>query len=197
MKRSNAGAQLILVFLIITASFVVSWKLIIPKYQASKQQSDQLDVDIENAKNKLDSLNTARTSLAGLGDIVNQMLVAVPSDKDSPNLITELEAIANTYSVTIPSIQISDATSSDTAVTSAPVASNNKISVSFSTYGTYENLNLFVSAIEKDVRFMNVDSISYTSSTDQDGKISDTMTLSLQLTTYKYIDTSLSGEEAN
>ena len=195
MKKDNSSAYLLLTFMIIVACFVVSWKLIIPKYQANLQQRDQLDIDIKNSSNKLDSLKTTQSSLNKLGDLVNKMLVAVPNDKDSANLITELEAIANTYTVTIPSIQITDKGSESNTITGStgetPV-SRNQVAISFSAYGSYLNLVSFIGSIEKDIRFMNIDSYSLTSSSDQKGESDEIMTLSIQITAYKHVNTSLS-----
>lgn len=192
-KANNSSFWGAMAFLITVASFVVAWKFIIPSYQENQQQSAQLDVDIKYAKAKLNSLNTTKASLSKLGDTVNKILVSIPADKDAPNLISELEVIANTYSVTIPTIQISDAASpTDAASGLATTGTNNKVGVAFTVNGSYDNLSQMISALENDIRFMNITSMSLGKVQTKDGSSSDDMTLTVQLSAYKFLDTSLS-----
>jgi Tfp pilus assembly protein PilO len=108
--------------------------------------------------------------------------VAVPGDKDSPNLITELEAMALKYKIIIPAIQIADGSKAAASATSATEsASANAVSVSIAINGSFENLNAFVASIEKDIRFMNIKSLSITSNEEDPNK----MSLTLQIEAYK------------
>lgn len=197
MKSSSSNSTFygVFAFLIVAGSFLIAWKFILPNYQENKQKAAQLDVDIKYAKTKLDSLNTTKSSLFDLGDTVNQMLVSMPGDKDAPNLITELEAIGNTYGIVIPSIQISEAESAAaTDGIGIPItSSNNKVSVSFPASGKFEDIGKFIAALENDIRFMNINSLTLNKQEAKEGETSEIMGLSVSLTAYKYIDTSLSS----
>lgn len=187
MKKSNYSSFVVLVLLIVAASFYFSWQFILPNYRQNRTDLAKTNMEIDSAREKLESLKTAQSSLTGLGSLVDQMFVAVPKDADEPNLITELEAIATKYQTYIPTIQVGSSrssASSDIAAASG-VNADNVIPISFSVNGSYENLNQFVTAIEKDVRFMNITSLSMSVS---EGKAS----LSLQINSFKRPSMSLS-----
>jgi Tfp pilus assembly protein PilO len=162
--------------MIALASFIYCWKSIIPDYQKNQEALAKTNKEIELSKAKLESLQNTKNSLAQLGDIVDRLFISVPADKDTPNLITELEAIATKSETVIPSIQISEAAPSKD--TKAPA--KNAISVSFSVNGTYENLNKMITALEKDIRFTNIKSLTYSVTPD-----AKTTSLALQLEVYK------------
>jgi len=192
MHKNNTMLSNGIAFVIVAIAFVVSWKMIIPNYQSNQKQNAQLDLDIQNAKAKLSSLSTTKASLASLGDTFNKMLVAVPADKGVPNLISELEAIAKSNSLSIPSIQIGDSNTAAASTTDgSATVSNNKVNVSFAVEGSYDNLSKMITALESDIRFMNIDSIAFSKVQTESGSSSDKMTLSVQLKAYKFIDDSL------
>lgn len=186
-KRSNSALYGIIAFLIIAGSFGYSWKVIVPQYQENQSSLDQADNETRAAKLKLESLKTAKTSLDQLGDIVNQMFIAIPEDKDTPNLITELEAVAAKQNIVLPSIQISDSLSgSATAIANGEVSSSNAISVSLSVEGSFQDLHNFIAALEKDIRFMNITSVSLTKASE-----TGNMSLSIELEVYQRSSSSL------
>lgn len=195
MHKSNTSFINAIAFIIMVAAFVISWKFIIPTYQTNQKQDAQLDIDIQYAKTKLSSLGTTKASLAKLGDTVNKMLVAVPADKDAPNLITELEVIAKANSLTIPAIQIGDVKATATVgADGLPVASSgNTVDVSFAVEGSYDNLSKMVSSLENDIRFMNINSLALSKVQTETGSSSDKMSLTIQLKAYKFIDNSLAS----
>ena len=195
MHKSNASFANAIALIVVAAAFVISWKFIIPTYQTNQKQDAQLDVDIQYAKAKLSSLDTTRTSLAKLGDTFNKMLVAVPADKDAPNLITELEVIAKANSLVIPAIQIGNAkTAAAVGADGLPVASTDtKVDFSFAVEGSYDNLSKMIAALENDIRFMNISSMALSKVQTEDGSSSDKMSLTVQLKAYRFIDNSLAS----
>lgn len=166
--------------LIVACSFVYSWKFLVPKYNSQKTEINTVDTELKAATNKLESIKTTRTTLETLKPITNQLFIAVPGDKDSPNLITELEAIALKYKIIIPSIQIADGAKAATGATGSAPISTNAVSISIAVNGSFADLNSFVGSLEKDIRFMNIKSLSMTS-TDDPTK----MSLTLQIEAYK------------
>lgn len=171
-------------FIIVVCSFVYSWKFLVPKYNSQKAEIKTVEDELKAATNKLESIKITRTTLETLKPITSQLFIAVPGDKDSPNLITELEAIALKHKMIIPAIQIADSGAASAAGTSTGVgatSSANAVSISFAVNGSFDNLNAFVTSIEKDIRFMNIKSLSVTSNDEEPDK----MSLTLQIEAYK------------
>lgn len=183
MKKNTFGTFTIITILIVGIAVYLSWQVIIPEYKSNKLALAETNAEINSAKNKLDSLKTARASITSLGDLVSEAFVAVPEGSDAPNLITELEAIATKNQTYIPSIQINDS-SSTSASSTVTTISDNSILVSFSVNGSLDNLEKFLADIESDIRFMNIKSVSITSS-------SDMFSLALQIESYKRENSSL------
>ena len=195
MNKSNNGPIFsALLVLIVGGCFVFSWKFILPDYQKNEQSIAQTKEEIKSAKKKLDSLKTTEKDLASLGEIVNQLLVATPSDKDTPNLITELEALAGNCELLLPSIGISDGSSSAAAASGVPLQSSsasNAISISISVNGTYEQITKMIDLVEKDLRYMNIQTMSITR--DEKDKATNKYSAAFSILTYKRIDVSLSS----
>lgn len=190
MKRSNNVINIFIAVIIAAGSFAYSWKFILPDYQKNEQKLATTTAEIKNAKTKLESLKTAQGSLSDLGDLVNQMLIAVPADKDTPNLITELEAVTAKYKIALPTIQITDGAAGSATTAAASSSSIGSVSVSFSVNGSFDNIQKLIYDLEHDIRFMNVQSVSLTSASSE--KSGGQMSMSLQLTAFKRADTSLS-----
>lgn len=187
MQKSNAGFYAFVAILITAASFVFAWKSILPKYQDLDSQIKAAEAETEAAKAKLESLDQTKKDLDTLGDLVDTLFVAVPSDADAPNLLTELEALFISLKFEVPNIQVSDsaAASTDTSVSASATDStttpSNAVAISFSVTGDFEQLNNLIKALEKDVRFMNIKNVTF--STVEDGKLG----LAIQLEAYKQI----------
>ena len=185
-KKTNTALFAAIAVLIVLGSFYYTWKMIIPKYTQDRAESASLDTSIADANKKLDSLKKAQTTLNQLGDIPTQLSVAVPEGKDMPNLITELEAIATKNGMILPTISVSDGTSATPASGTAPVASTstgNSITISIATPGSFESITSLIADLEKDIRFMNIQSVSISSTTDDKGV--QTMSVALQIEAYK------------
>ena len=186
MQKSNSGFYAAAAVLLSLASLFYVWKFILPEYQKTQGEIAQAEDEISAGKLKLDSLQSTKVGLDSLGDLVDRLFIAVPEDKDTPNLITELEAIATKNKMYIPSIQISDAaassasTSADASATTTQTATSglNPISISLSVTGDFGQLNQFLTDLEKDVRFTNVKSVTLSSSDEG-------MSLSVQMEVYK------------
>lgn len=179
MKRSNSTIYVAFVLLIIGACFVLSWQFLIPKYKTDKEQLMETNSDIDAARGKFDSLKTTQGSLTELGDLVNQMLVAIPEDADAPDLITELEAIGAKNRLVIPAISVLDG------------ETDNSVKISFAVNGDFANLSGLINSLEKDIRFMNINDISLSSGENK------AMSLSIQLTAYKRTVSSSSASSSS
>lgn len=176
MKKSNAGFYAVLTFIIALGCFLYSWKVLVPKSISTKKEIANVEAETKAASAKLESLKVAKSSLEQIRPIADQLFIAIPGDKDAPNLITELEAIAAKYQILIPSIQIADsAVGPQAAAQGETAATGTTVSVSFAINSSFENLNEFIKNIEKDIRFMNVKTLSMTVNEKDTNQISMTM----------------------
>lgn len=157
--------------------FIVAWKLILPGYAGSQAKIAQLDAEIDQATSKKEQLDAARQSLASIDSAYKAITVSVSEDSDEPNIISELESIALKNGLVLPSIAISagaEAPASSEDGQMADATSGQPIGVSVSVTGTYDQLSAFVAALEKSVKFMNIQSLNYGVS-EEDGSISLSM----------------------
>jgi Tfp pilus assembly protein PilO len=173
MQRSNSSFYVIsMIVVFAVASFFYSWKVIIPEYQKNKTELKKLDQEIVSANAKLESLRVAKKDIDELGPIFDQLFVAMPKDKDEANVISEIEAIAYTNNLAVPSIQIADSSS---AKGDANVSA---ITISFNVSGSFESIDKMTKALENDLKFMNIKSVSLS--------LSDTgLSASYQIEAYK------------
>ncbi|MEK7096362.1 MAG: type 4a pilus biogenesis protein PilO [Patescibacteria group bacterium] len=167
MKKNNSTSSVAFAILIIGACFIFSWQMLVPQYKQNKEKLLQLNSEVNAARDKLDSLKAASDSLTELGTLVDQMLVAVPKDADQPNLITELEAIGAKNQVVIPAVSVTDS------------EIDNSITIGFSINGSFAQISSVIASLEKDIRFMNMQSLSIA-----DGG-NGAMSLSVQIKAYK------------
>lgn len=191
-KKSNASAAAFFAVLIVGGLFYYTWKFIIPTYSQNRAESVALDTSIADANKKLESLKKAQTTLTQLGDIPEKLSVSVPEDKDMPNLITELEAVAAKHGMILPSIAVSEGTASAQSTGTESASSSSKsVTISIASPGSFENISAFITDLENDIRFMNIKSVSISTTMDSSGASS--MTLALQIEAYKRTATSADG----
>jgi len=182
MKKSNTGFYAALTLLIAVGCFLYSWKILIPKSIQTKKEINTVEAETKSASAKLESLKVAKSSLDQMKTVADQLFISIPADRDAPNLITELEAIALKYKILIPSIEISDSSVAPSVASSKSGASTaNSVQVNFAIISSFENLNSFIQNIENDIRFMNVKTMSMTVS-EQDPK---EITMTMQLDAFK------------
>jgi len=184
MRRSSNSYHLALAIIIIVGCFYYSYNRLIPRYQQHRSELALIQHEVKAIDEKMQSLQNSKQTIIDLGDVVDKMLVAVPSDKDAPNLITELEALAIKHRVYIPNISIVDP--SDNSATVEMSADSNIVTVSFAANGSFSDLHQFIQSIEKDLRFMSIKNITVSS-------VGDQVSMSIQLDTYKRAETSLSN----
>jgi Tfp pilus assembly protein PilO len=166
MKNNDSSALNLLAVILTIGLLVVSWKLISPSYAANTQKLKTLDVEVANAQSKLQSLDKTRSDLSSIDSAYNIISVAVPDGTDEPNLITELEAIAVKNGIALPTISISSDSAGAASVTTGAEASTlptvgTPISISLSVAGSFDQLNDFITTLEKSVKFFNIQDMNY------------------------------------
>jgi Tfp pilus assembly protein PilO len=186
MQRSNSAFYAVsIIVIIILASFYFSWKMMIPKYKKNKVELKKLEQEIISANAKLESLRTAKKDIDDVGPIFDQIFVAMPKDKDEPNIISEVEAIVNVNHLTLPGIQISEnagSTSGEASQTGTQGSSTGLIS--FTVNGSFEDIGKLTKSLESDLKFMNIKVLTLSSGTQG-------LTAAYQIEVYRSQGTSL------
>lgn len=168
--------------LIAVAGIYFTWKYIMPQYALNKQKLGSYEAEIQSAETTFASFSIAKQNYEQAKPTVDDVFVAMPADNDVPNLISELEKIAQRYGTYLPSIQISDGTSNasrTSATTStASTSGSNAVNVAFSVNGSVDSMQGFVRALENDLKIFNIKSMNVTYT-------AGSLSLSLQMETYK------------
>lgn len=166
MQQSNNKLFYVITsILIVIACYFADYYFLIPSYK--KVQSDLATAESQStaAAAKKDSLVQSKQTLDSAGDLLNKVMIAIPSGKDTPNTISELEAIAKKNNTTIPTIQIKDTASSASSSSATPVATaSNQIDISISISGAFGDLNNFITDVENDLKFFEVKGFGFNSS---------------------------------
>jgi len=172
-KFSNENFQAICAILISIAALIVCWEVALPAYAKNISDRDKYQADFEAAKLKLTSVSTNanKLSASGASEVVDQLKIAIPTDKDLPNLITELEAIAKNEGMFIPAPSIAD-------------GADNTVTISFGISGTLEEIESFMTTIQKDLRFFNIKTINMSVA-------KDIINMSLSIEAYKRTSTAV------
>lgn len=163
MHRSNSSFYRVALIIVLSlASFFFSWKTIIPQYKANEIALKKVELETVSAAAKLDSLRVAKKDIEDIGPVFNQLFVAIPSDLDEPNAISEIEAIASANKLFVPSIQIVEGGATGTTSVSPISASASAVTISFAVQGSFEDVSKMTKALENDLKFMNIASITLT-----------------------------------
>jgi hypothetical protein len=121
---------------------------------------DAMDQDIAAANIKLNSISTADQSMTQFSYLVKNLFVAIPENVDSPDLITEIETIANQNQVSLPSLTPPtgiESTSSSTGSASSGLSTN------LTVVGSFQNINNFINSLETSIRYSKVNNITISS----------------------------------
>jgi len=160
MNDENKNLLLpVVVIILAVASYIVCSNLLFPSIFENTSRIKALDTDISNANQKLDSLSAADKSMTALATTVNGLLIAVPDSINSPDLITEIETIANQNQVALPSLTPPTSLSVGGASASTPTSTGG-LSTSLTVTGTYQNINGFINALETSIRFSKINSLT-------------------------------------
>lgn len=184
-KTNNNSFWSVLAILLVIVAFFINYYIQIPGYKAVRNESSTVSAELTAATKKKDSLDQAKTDIDSLGDYLQQMFVAIPGDKDTANVIAELEAIATKNGTTIPSIQISDSSAYALKSGTSTLSKSNAVLIAFSVNGTFESLSTFTKNLENDLKFFNIKALTLSSS-------NGTMSMSVQIEAYKQKDPALS-----
>ncbi len=97
----------------------------------------------------------------GNEDVFKQLNFILPNDEDVPNLIVQLEALANGSGIIL-----SDITFAKEEETEKELLDYKTISVDLRLSGSYESFKNFLATVENNMRLTDVDSINFQAKTD-------------------------------
>lgn len=141
------------------------------QYKEVKRLSEQAS-RYEGVLESASSIATLRDSLlTNYSSIprteIERLEKVLPANVDTMQMALNLDGIAARYGISVKSIK----TTTDTAVTDPTIlpeydtSTYKKAVVSFSFIATYQNFKLFLKDIEKSLRLMDINSVSFQSST--------------------------------
>lgn len=165
-KESSSGV----VLLSILAIIVIAYFLIYPSITKIKDLNIKLGAkteEISSMQDKITALGIMKSALLSQQTTANKLSLAVPSNDQMPELITELDSMANASGLKIGSILPSQE-SIKTAT-----------SISVGLKGDYSGLVRFLTLLENNIRPINVKTINLVSGTKDNASILS-FTLGLQ-----------------
>ena len=161
MKRDNSVFSIVLAVLVVVAAWAYCYVVGFGGYKSKAADLNRITDEVTQAQSKYESLQRTKTAIDENRDLVTNTLVAVSNGADTENVISEIEAIASQQQLVIPSIQISSDSAADGAAATASSST-----FGFTITGSFEAINTFVKAVENDVKFMSIDSLTM-STTDK------------------------------
>lgn len=161
-KKPSTTSALVAIITIFVV--ILGWYVVAPGYKESKDEKEKLEGQVITLQEKLAWLDETETSLKSGEETFSKLFVSVPSDdRDEPNAITELEAIALQYGLIIPSISFTDVSpraSIDDQDLEVSIPGT-RVSIALVLEGSFENVSGFIESVEKSVKFMNIRSFTY------------------------------------
>ena len=169
------------IFFIVVFGVVTMWAEIqaeSTKLSTANDEAQALETLLATQKR----LASKRTELERNSD---RFSLAVPLKRDVPTILTELEAITEKLG---SSILLDDfAIGSDGPVEGLNVANINQLGFKVTLTGTYNNLNLFLAEIEKNLPLINIERFDFTPDITETGSFGIT-TFTLNAVTYYITD---------
>lgn len=162
--------RLILSILMLVASIGGFVGFIVPQYkavQALRVQAADYNKVLENARTLQEERNKLVTKYNAFDQsLLGKLEAMLPRNPENVKLILELDSIAKQYGVVLQNVKIED-TSGQTQATlrpgAAPVNQDiGTLSITFSVAGSYEGFTNFIKTVEKSLRIVDIQKITFT-----------------------------------
>jgi len=176
MSRFIPIISVILLVILFVGGYFFWW----PKYQEFNRQNTVLEQEtkaLEQKNNYYSKLKEISNKLAAYKDEINKIDSALPAETSLPVLFDFIKKTSMENGLVLNSISPSGAGNSsskydksnvNTETSAKSTAGVEKISLSISLSGTYPALKNFLSAIYKNARLIEVNSISFSSPSEAD-----------------------------
>lgn len=125
------------------------------------------DNEINLINKKVNDLNTLKSEFTNFQNEVNVLSVAAPTTDQMPEILTQLQALAQKSGLEVNSIQPN-------------TASSKSLAVNLSLRGGFPNMLIFLQNLEKNIRIMNIKTVNL-ASTQKDNQTTITATFGLEI----------------
>jgi Tfp pilus assembly protein PilO len=152
-----------------------------PGYQATKSLAAQAS-SYDDALNKAQELRARRDELLSKYNTFStedrqRLLRGLPDNVDNIRLIIDINNIAARHALALKNVSLGDVSDSRTSRNALSVGVSGdavgSVSVSFTLAARYEDFLAFLQDLEHSLRLVEVESISFTAPTSENGGVSD------------------------
>lgn len=169
----NKNIILILVFLL--GITLVFFELIIPIYSATTAinlEIQQKQKDLSEARIIAEKINALTEKYNAMSEEITQIDNLVPNKESLPEIIASLDAVASENGIVLESInfQSKKSISEDLTMIETPLSYNSLGIQISSSASNYNGLKSFLGAVEKNLRLMDTDKVSFSASTEKTGE---------------------------
>lgn len=180
---------IILTSIVLLIVFLLTFFILMPKYEEFNKKTaelEQREQDLKKLESYFSNLAKTKEKLQAFETELSLIDSALPSSSDMPSVFNFVQATAEKNGLVLSSVSLSSSatktrTSAAATVTETGRMKNNSFSVSVS--GSYSAFKNFLSEIEKSARFIEIESISFSSGFYGSGGIFD---FNLQMKVYSY-----------
>ena len=166
--------RLIISILMIVISLGGFVSFIIPQYkqiQVLKAQAKDYDQILENARRLQEERNKLVTKYNSFDqELVKKLDTLLPRNPDNVQLILSLDAAAQQYGVMLQNVKIEENNPNNQNTPrpgQAPVNTEiGTLNITFSVSGTYEGFTNFIRSLEKSLRIIDINKLSFTALDD-------------------------------
>ena len=163
--------KLFVAFLPLASIAVVVW-LVVPAYQnigEAKAEKEKAQSELDEKRALVEKVKGLETQFREVEEATRKVAEIVPPASNIPQLLVEFPALALQHGVAMKSIALNEAKGeSENTSGGASPPPYKTLTANLSFQGTYETLKLFLRALEKDLRMMDVTSVEFNGGGDRD-----------------------------
>lgn len=166
-----------------TAAVVIL--LVAPEYKRiadARLEKERAEAELRDKQALVEKIEGLEAQFREVKDAAEKVAEIVPPEPNIPALLVELPALALRYGMSLNNITFlvpPEGRASDASGAQGAVSPYRALQVTMSLKGTYETLKLWLRAVEKDLRLMDVSSVAFSGGGETRG-VSD-YDISLQL----------------
>jgi Tfp pilus assembly protein PilO len=167
-KKSNSAA--IIASICVIGIIAIGYFYIYPNVDSLKKINTDVEAkiaEISKYQDNISALNILKNQYSQISTQLSKLGLAVPADADMPDLLTQVEYMANSSGMKLNSIQ----PGKETAKGVVPVTINLK--------GDFTGLNNFVTMLEKNIRPAGIKTINITSVSGEESLLNITLNIDM------------------
>jgi Tfp pilus assembly protein PilO len=160
--------QTFLAFLILAAIVIVFWQFVLPAYGVVEERREELAVwesKLQEASASKEKLKSLEEKYQKMEEDAVKVLQALPSSKEIPGLLVEMEALSSKSGLVLNSINFSQEGKAKKSLSSSKTQQETKayqtIRLDLSMAGDMTSLRKFLEGAEKSLRLMDIESVNF------------------------------------